>query len=804
MRKVTGFLAVLLAVSLGESACQSLPQASDPSQIQSRRAALTPTLEISLPPLPAASPTPVPVAPSPFGSPTPEPSLAPDVPALLGFVTAPAAIVSNNGGGILANNSANIIGSNAASFISDKGGSIIGNNGSSYRVLADSSTSPLVNAFLYLTDRDEKYFFNSQTNNIFTATTDSQGAFTFPITTQNGFPVGKDVIVNALLNNDQRLTGYLVPKNGRNELKLDLASTLATEYLRGQAYSAGKALGSYDATAFYNVVNLTEQAIDGAEIPVSTTALNASGTAVPVSAFDLQLSGLDVLRNQYCLAISVAKKSDTLMHSLSDAWKQLLGHRPMAVTTVAGNGQLPTVAFAPDPPNATGDWRNGKQTPPQQVPLGWIKQIAVAKRGDVFVSAQGPDLYNGYVRWFKPDGSITSLWNAGNKYPELDGLLVENEPTDDSNHPGSLIVATGQTDLILRLPIVSDEALDANGKPKFPIQYVTGDFDNLDADPASPVAVDGQTNHPLPDGATPKTSYWQIADEGQPNYVTTGQPIPNPAKYAHIGAVYDLAYDDLHNIYLSDAATHRVCMIVSPQGDGRNYYGYRQPIDSNGDGIIDSFGATVTMHAGCIYTIAGDPSWDPAHTGTSSWGCWFGDYAGDGGPAQQAKLDTPRGLAFYNGALYVCDSDNQRVRRLDRTTGIITSVAGDPPGPQTQQAGTTNYSFPVGYTGDGGPATQAQLSWPMGVAFDASGRMFIADSGYGRIRMVDTDGVISTVAGQVRMTDDGKATHLDDGDALNWVTLPNLRTVTFDNDGNLLFSDGDSGHVRKLWFQWEE
>ncbi len=110
--------------------------------------------------------------------------------------------------------------------------------------------------------------------------------------------------------------------------------------------------------------------------------------------------------------------------------------------------------------------------------------------------------------------------------------------------------------------------------------------------------------------------------------------------------------------------------------------------------------------------------------------------AGDGGPATDARLFHPEGLALdAQGNLFIADTYNHRVRRVDATTGLITTVAG---------------TGAEGLDGDGGPATGAELRFPRGVSVDPDGRLYIADTMNHRVRRVERDGTIVTVAGSTR------------------------------------------------------
>jgi sugar lactone lactonase YvrE len=139
---------------------------------------------------------------------------------------------------------------------------------------------------------------------------------------------------------------------------------------------------------------------------------------------------------------------------------------------------------------------------------------------------------------------------------------------------------------------------------------------------------------------------------------------------------------------------------------------------------------------GLITTVAGSGAFETIR-GLSALGNAAG-FSGDNGPAVAAQTNLVQHLALdVSGNLYISDLRNHRVRKVDARTGIITTVAGS--GPVGVETGS--------YSGDGGPATAATLNRPQGVALDAAGNLYIADGGNRRIRKVDAQGIISTVAG---------------------------------------------------------
>jgi sugar lactone lactonase YvrE len=154
-----------------------------------------------------------------------------------------------------------------------------------------------------------------------------------------------------------------------------------------------------------------------------------------------------------------------------------------------------------------------------------------------------------------------------------------------------------------------------------------------------------------------------------------------------------------------------------------------------------------------------------------------GGFSGDGGPATQAQLHGPAGIAVGpDGSLYIADKGNQRVRRVG-PDGVISTVAG---------SGT------AGYGGDGGPAQQAQLFGPTGVAVGADGSLYIADEFNTRVRRVGPDGVITTVAGN------GTAGYAGDHGPATQAELAFPTGVAVGPDGSLYIADLNNSRVRKV------
>ena len=241
-------------------------------------------------------------------------------------------------------------------------------------------------------------------------------------------------------------------------------------------------------------------------------------------------------------------------------------------------------------------------------------------------------------------------------------------------------------------------------------------------------------------GNGPLIYQWQLngTNYNTNGIITTlvGGPSPGsygdggPATNASLNLPYGVAVDATGNVYIADATGSRI-----------------RKIDTNG----------------IINTVAGN--------GTQG-------FSGDGGVATNANLNQPYGVAVDPaGNVYIADNGNKRVRKVD-TNGVITTVAGT--------GGT-------GYSGDGGAATSATIGIDSGVAVDASGNLYICcnsiPTNY-RVRKVDTNGIISTVAGN------GSNGNTGDGGAATNAALSNPVGVAVDSSGNLFISSNYA--IRKV------
>jgi len=168
---------------------------------------------------------------------------------------------------------------------------------------------------------------------------------------------------------------------------------------------------------------------------------------------------------------------------------------------------------------------------------------------------------------------------------------------------------------------------------------------------------------------------------------------------------------------------------------------------------------------------------DPSGIITTIAGTGIAGFSGDGGAATLAQFNNPTDIFLdVSGNIYIADYENHRVRKIN-TTGVITTIAGN--------------GVP-GYSGDGGPATLAELNKPQGVCVDATGNVFIADANNGCIRKVTIAGIISTIAGN------GTDGFGGDGGPATAAMLNNPYGICIDGLGNMIIGDQSNHRIRKI------
>lgn len=401
------------------------------------------------------------------------------------------------------------------------------------------------------------------------------------------------------------------------------------------------------------------------------------------------------------------------------------------ISTVAGNG---TSGFS------------GDEGPAVSAQLSGPQGIAVDAAGNLYIADTG----NNRVRQVTRGGTINTV--AGGGFAVFSGSFAGEVPA---------------TSVQFRSP--TDVAVDSGGNV-----YVADSGNNRvwEVNPNGmmhPVAgnglIDASVSEHIPFPATATGLFYpsRIAVDAKGTLFIT-ESGNNRVRKVVSGLIStfagptDVFFTDGHAGFSGDggpAASARLSLILGGGG---------LTVDAEGNLYIADYGndrvRKVTV-SGMINTVAGTT---------------ISGYSGDGGRATSAQL-SPRGIAV-DGAnnLYIADSDNHRVRRID-TSGVIRTIAGN---------GTP------GNAGNGGPAASAQLRNPLGVALDAAGNVYIADSDNNRICRIDTSGVIRTVAGN------GTAGNGGDGGPATSAQLRGPAGVAVDLAGNVYIADSGNDRIRKV------
>lgn len=456
----------------------------------------------------------------------------------------------------------------------------------------------------------------------------------------------------------------------------------------------------------------------------------------------------------------------------------------------AATGLITTVAGGGNPPDGLGDGG-----PAIQADIAGPMDIALDGSGNIFIA---DDYHHRIRRVDAVTGIITTVagtggWGfSGDGGPAIQANLY-NPRGVSLDAAGNIYISEFYNDRIRKVDASTGiittiagnggEGFSGDGGPAIQARLYH---------PRGGVAIDGSGNIYIPDCENMRIRKVEaatgvittLAGNGTEGYSGDGLSAPQaslrPAQ---------IRLDPYGNVYIADASNSRVRRVDAMTGIITTVAGGGSPPDGLGDGgpatqaalgvpvdvALDAQGnlfiADTTLRVRRVDAATGVIS---TAAGNGTWGA-----SGDGGPATQASLWRPSGLALdLAGNLFISEYDRYTVRRVDALTGIIETVAGG--------------GNPPDGVGDGGPATQALIQKPIGIAVDDSGNLFIAEMLGSRIRKVDFNGMISTVAGNGTTSLSG-----DGGPAiqagLHW---PN--DVALDNEGNLYIADAYNSRIRKV------
>lgn len=268
---------------------------------------------------------------------------------------------------------------------------------------------------------------------------------------------------------------------------------------------------------------------------------------------------------------------------------------------------------------------------------------------------------------------------------------------------------------------------------------------------------------------------------------------------AGINSPAGIAADGSGNIYFADRANNRVRkvnsngVVTTAAGTGvAGFTGDTRTKTSRGTTKVVQYVAAVSSALNAPGDVAAGPNGniyiadtannrvrrvDTSGNIYTAAGDGTAGFAGDGGLATAAKLNHPRGVAVDSaGNLYISDTDNQRVRKVT-PGGVITTLAG---------------TGIAGFKGDGGPAANAQVNRPGDIAVDPAGNVYITDTYNNRVRMVAVSGTMSTVAGN------GTAGYSGDGGTASMASLNFPYGVAVDGAGTVYIADSSNHMVRKV------
>ncbi len=580
----------------------------------------------------------------------------------------------------------------------------------------------------------------------------------------------------------------------------------------GARISAGYylALDSSDNLYYADTNNNRLRKIDAKTGIITTVA----GTGVAGFSGDGNLATQAQLRSPYAIAFD--KTGNLYFTDSGNARVRKIQRDTGIISTIAGNGdygpcETPTIP---------------ESVPALTAPLGSTLGIGVDAADNVYVSTQCR------VRRITPDGLIKTIAGTGGYYPALVDNIPANSEAASAVHAidasGAVYFAESWSSTIRKIYPVTVKNEPINVTINSP--SATGNYTTIQRQIAlTGTATSNGTivrvrwrNNRGGSGVAVGTNSWMIPEialySGQNHLTVAAETVQgeaglttiavkaNPEYVAHrlagtgnqkIGFSGDgqralsatfwnpksVAVDASGVVYVADRNNYRIRKVAT-DGTISTYVGTGE-VGSRGDG-----GPATQAELNLPEGVVCDPSGNlyiadtfnhrirkvtPAGIISTYAGVGPEEFAGDGGLATSAWLAFPRGLAIDGqGNLYFADAGNNRIRRVDARTGIITTVAGN-----------GNPTF----AGDGGLATAASLFLPSDVAVDKAGNLFIADRGNKRVRKVTANGVIRTILDESATNTSGESPYSP---------LVSYAGLKVDAEGNLYVTNELSLTITKI------
>jgi len=257
------------------------------------------------------------------------------------------------------------------------------------------------------------------------------------------------------------------------------------------------------------------------------------------------------------------------------------------------------------------------------------------------------------------------------------------------------------------------------------------------------------------------------------------------SKISEIKTPTGLTFDNFNNLYIADLARLRIRKVNLDKKSSITLVGQKSETEHpNIDASLAGPFNVIFDKTGNLYISTNEDSRVSKvdfSTGkvTIIAGTGIAGFSGDGRKATEAQLTNPTGLALDGkGNLYISDTGNDRIRKVDLTTGIIRTIAG------------TGIN---GFSGEGELATNANLSNPLGLVIDKAGDLYVVDRGNNRVRKINTaSGMISTIVGT------GKEGFSGDGELATDAKLANPTGLAFNKAGDLYIVDRGNNRIRKV------